>query len=120
MRPPWRACSTSAPPTPPPRRSPRPSSAWSPSRAARTPARGPGSRPAGRPGSRARPLATSIQKVRQPRLMYQQNELFRSAGAGPFEALTLAVARDAAMLIWLDGNANRRQSPNENFARELM
>jgi uncharacterized protein (DUF1800 family) len=59
-------------------------------------------------------FATSIQKVRQPRLMYQQNELFRSAGAGPFEALTLAVARDAAMLIWLDGNANRRQSPNEN------
>jgi uncharacterized protein (DUF1800 family) len=65
-------------------------------------------------------FATSIQKVRQPRLMYQQNELFRTAGAGPFEALTLAVARDAAMLIWLDGNANRRQSPNENFARELM
>jgi uncharacterized protein (DUF1800 family) len=65
-------------------------------------------------------FATSIQKVRQPSFMYQQNELFRSAGAGPFEALTLAVARDAAMLIWLDGNANRRQSPNENFARELM
>jgi uncharacterized protein (DUF1800 family) len=65
-------------------------------------------------------FATSIQKVRQARFMYQQNELFRRAGAGPFEALTLAVARDAAMLIWLDGNANRRQSPNENFARELM
>jgi uncharacterized protein (DUF1800 family) len=24
------------------------------------------------------------------------------------------------MLVWLDGNANRRRQPNENFARELM
>jgi uncharacterized protein (DUF1800 family) len=65
-------------------------------------------------------FATSIQKVRQARFMYQQNELLRRAGAGPVEALTLAIAKDPAMLIWLDGNLNRKQSPNENFARELM
>jgi uncharacterized protein (DUF1800 family) len=65
-------------------------------------------------------FATSIQKVRQARLMYRQNELLRRMGSGPVEALTLAVAKDPAMLIWLDGNQNRRQSPNENFARELM
>ena len=31
-----------------------------------------------------------------------------------------AVARDPAMLKWLDGDENRRDAPNENFARELM
>jgi uncharacterized protein (DUF1800 family) len=65
-------------------------------------------------------FATSIQKVRQARFMHRQNDLLRRAGAGPVEALTLAIAKDPAMLIWLDGNLNRRQSPNENFARELM
>jgi uncharacterized protein (DUF1800 family) len=65
-------------------------------------------------------FATSIQKVRQARLMYRQNELLRRGAAGSVQALTLAIAKDPAMLIWLDGNANRRQSPNENFARELM
>src|SRR5262249_18275157 len=28
--------------------------------------------------------------------------------------------RDVAMLVWLDGNANRKRQPNENFAREVM
>ncbi|MDQ6728325.1 MAG: DUF1800 domain-containing protein, partial [Actinomycetota bacterium] len=41
-------------------------------------------------------------------------------GAGPFEALTQAVAKDPAMLVWLDANENRKGSPNENFARELL
>jgi uncharacterized protein (DUF1800 family) len=30
------------------------------------------------------------------------------------------MSRDTAMLIWLDGNANRKRHPNENFAREIM
>jgi len=65
-------------------------------------------------------FATSIRKVHQAGLMERQNRLLRTMGAGPVEALTLAVARDAAMLVWLDGNQNRSQHPNENFARELM
>jgi len=65
-------------------------------------------------------FATSVQKVREPELMYAQNQVFRTQGAGDFEALTQALARDPAMLIWLDSNQNRRQSPNENFARELF
>jgi Protein of unknown function (DUF1800) len=43
-------------------------------------------------------FATSIQKVRQPRLMYQQNELLRTAGAvaalRPWEALLDAADRE--------------------------
>jgi uncharacterized protein (DUF1800 family) len=65
-------------------------------------------------------FATSIEKVREPSFMLMQNETFRSLGAGSFEALAQAVAKDPAMLIWLDSNLNRKGSPNENFARELM
>ena len=65
-------------------------------------------------------FATSVQKVKQPDLMYRQNEIFRAQGAGSFEALALAVAKDPAMLIWLDANENRKGKPNENFARELF
>jgi uncharacterized protein (DUF1800 family) len=65
-------------------------------------------------------FATSVQKVKDPELMYRQNEIFRARGAGNFEALAQAVAKDPAMLVWLDANENRKGSPNENFARELF
>jgi uncharacterized protein (DUF1800 family) len=65
-------------------------------------------------------FATSVQKVRIPALMLRQNEIFRTQGSSNFEALAQAVAKDPSMLLWLDANQNRRQSPNENFARELF
>ena len=63
---------------------------------------------------------TAISKVRIPSFMYGQNQIFRSQGAGAFDALTLAVATDPAMLIWLDAGSDKAADPNENFARELM
>ncbi|MGA2804446.1 MAG: DUF1800 domain-containing protein [Acidimicrobiales bacterium] len=63
---------------------------------------------------------TSYQKVGYADLMYHQNELFRTLGPGSFEELTLAVAQDPAMLIWLDTGTDYKAHPNENFARELM
>lgn len=65
-------------------------------------------------------FATSVEKVKDPELMYRQNEIFRSLGGGNFEPLTQAVAKDPAMLVWLDANENRKGSPNENFAREML
>ena len=65
-------------------------------------------------------FATGVQKVRDPRLMYAQNALFRREALGNFARLLHAVSRDPAMLIWLDGSRNRRGKPNENFAREVM
>ncbi len=65
-------------------------------------------------------FATSNRKVEKPRLMLRQVDLFLALGAGPFPALLDAIARDPAMLIWLDGNSNRSGHPNENFARELF
>jgi uncharacterized protein (DUF1800 family) len=65
-------------------------------------------------------FATGVTKVRDARLMYLQNQLFRSIGAGGFEALTQAVAKDGAMMVWLDTSTDKAAHPNENFAREMM
>jgi uncharacterized protein (DUF1800 family) len=65
-------------------------------------------------------FATSNAKVQSLEQMAAQNALFRSHALGSFRELLHDVARDVAMLVWLDGNANRRRQPNENFARELM
>ena len=65
-------------------------------------------------------FATGIGKVDEAIYMLGQNQIFRTAGLGRFEPLALAVAKDQAMLVWLDANDNKKGSPNENFARELM
>jgi uncharacterized protein (DUF1800 family) len=59
-------------------------------------------------------------KVRYAQLMYRQNVLLRGHALGRFDELLHAVAKDPAMLIYLDSATNRRGSPNENFAREVM
>ena len=47
-------------------------------------------------------------------------ELLRDFALGNFRDLLIEVAKDAAMLLWLDGYLNVRARPQENFARELM
>jgi uncharacterized protein (DUF1800 family) len=49
-----------------------------------------------------------------------QLELFREHALGNFRDLLIEVAKDPAMLVWLDGRTNVRARPQENFARELM
>jgi uncharacterized protein (DUF1800 family) len=63
---------------------------------------------------------TSITKVGWAYMMYAQNQLFRQLGPGNFETLVQAVAKDPAMLIWLDTDTSHKDAPNQNFARELM
>ncbi len=65
-------------------------------------------------------FATGFEKVRDAAFMYRQNQLLRTMGAGAFDALTLAVAKDPAMMVWLDTQTDVAAHPNENFARELM
>ena len=65
-------------------------------------------------------FATANFKVNNPRLMWQQNELFRKHALGNFRSLLQDIVRDSAMLIWLDNSENRAGKPNENFAREVM
>lgn len=49
-----------------------------------------------------------------------QIELFREMALGNFRDLLIAVAKDPAMLVWLDGRLNTRTRPQENFGREIM
>jgi len=49
-----------------------------------------------------------------------QIELFREYALGSFRDLLIEVARDPAMLVWLDGQTNTRRKPQENFGREVM
>ena len=65
-------------------------------------------------------FVSSQQKVRQPQYLYRQNVLFREHALGNFGSLLHAIARDPAMVIYLDSASNRKGQPNENFAREVM
>ena len=65
-------------------------------------------------------FVSSQQKVRQPQYLYRQNLLLREHALGNFGAFLHAVARDPAMVIYLDSASNRKGQPNENFAREVM
>ncbi len=65
-------------------------------------------------------FATSAAKVNSALMMLTQNETIRRAAYGPFESLVLEISRDPAMLIYLDSATNRRNNPNENYARELL
>lgn len=65
-------------------------------------------------------FATANAKVNSPQLMVMQYQLFNRLGLGNFADLVLAVSQDPAMLVWLDGNQNRKNAPNENYGRELL
>jgi uncharacterized protein (DUF1800 family) len=65
-------------------------------------------------------FVSSQQKVRQPQYLYRQNLLLRDHALGNFGAFLHAIARDPAMVIYLDSASNRKGQPNENFAREVM
>ena len=65
-------------------------------------------------------FATSNAKVQSVQHMADQNHLIRQHAVGSFRKLLHGMSHDVAMLIWLDGNANRKRHANENFAREVM
>lgn len=65
-------------------------------------------------------FATSMEKVQVAQLMHRQRATLYELGGGRFDLLVGAVARDPAMLWWLDGAGSSRRAPNENFARELF
>jgi len=65
-------------------------------------------------------FTSSFKKVRFAPSLFRQNELFRREALGNFATLLGSVARDPAMLAYLDGVRNVAGRPNENFARELL
>lgn len=65
-------------------------------------------------------FCSALEKVGYHEAMWGQNQLFRTAGMGSFRDLLHAVAKDPAMLRYLDNDKNVKGSPNENWARESM
>jgi uncharacterized protein (DUF1800 family) len=55
-------------------------------------------------------------------ILYQQQllHIFRTHALGNFADLLRAVSKSAAMLAFLNNQQNKKQQPNENFAREVM
>jgi hypothetical protein len=65
-------------------------------------------------------FTTSAKDEKMSALMWRQNELLRTNAAGNFATLVHAISRDPAMLDYLNNTQNRKEHPNENYARELM
>lgn len=59
-------------------------------------------------------------RSRIPFLAQQQINTLRTHALGNFRDLLMAVSKDPAMLQFLNNQQNRKDSPNENFAREVM
>ncbi len=49
-----------------------------------------------------------------------ENEAFRANAFGKFLDLLMASAKSSAMMIYLNTDVNRKENPNENYARELQ
>jgi uncharacterized protein (DUF1800 family) len=49
-----------------------------------------------------------------------ENETFRSLAFGRFTDLLMASGKSAAMMIYLNTDVNVKESPNENYAREVL
>jgi uncharacterized protein (DUF1800 family) len=65
-------------------------------------------------------FVSALSKVREGRMMLDQFALFRARGAGRFADLLDGVAKDPAMIRYLDLERSTKLAPNENFARELL
>ena len=59
---------------------------------------------------------------REINIFYQQHltGYYRKNALGNFGDLLREVSKSASMLSFLNNQQNRKQSPNENFAREVM
>ncbi|MEA1983000.1 MAG: DUF1800 domain-containing protein [Campylobacterota bacterium] len=65
-------------------------------------------------------FTSSMQKVKQAKLMYEQNRLYREYALGNFKDFVHQIIRNPAMLTYLDNVRNKKSHPNENLARELL
>ena len=59
-------------------------------------------------------------RPRRPPAFPASSSSSASSRSATSATLVIAVAKDVAMLVWLDGRTNVKRQPQENFARELM
>ena len=65
-------------------------------------------------------FATGGSKLDHWHEMVNQIDLFRRAGMGNYRDLLLDLARNPAMIFWLDNCDNHADAVNENWGRELL
>lgn len=65
-------------------------------------------------------FATEMNTVDNPFMIYKHNVLLRQYALGNFKVMVRAVTTDPAMLKYLNGNANTKKAPDENYGRELQ
>ena len=65
-------------------------------------------------------FATGNSKLDNCDNMIDQIEMFREYGMGNYRDLLVGLARNPAMIYWLDNNENHKSAPNENWGRELL
>jgi len=59
-------------------------------------------------------------KINEPYLGQMLNNSMRDNAFGKFKDLLMAVSPSPAMLLFLNNEQNKKEHPNENFAREVM
>jgi len=59
-------------------------------------------------------------RIRSAYLAQQQNNTLRKHAVDNFRDLLYAVSKDPGMLQFLNNQQNKKESPNENFAREVL
>jgi uncharacterized protein (DUF1800 family) len=65
-------------------------------------------------------FATGNSKVDNYDQLLEQIELFRQKGMGNYRDLLVDLAKNPAMIYWLDNNENHKSAVNENWGRELL
>ena len=65
-------------------------------------------------------FATGYPKVIHGKALSDQIRTFRLHGMGRFDNLLLELAKDPAMIVWLDNQDNHKDAINENWGRELL
>jgi hypothetical protein len=65
-------------------------------------------------------LTTEASAVPDLNALQEQNQMFREHATGDFRDLLIGITHDRAMWVYLDIDGSVKDSPNENYARELM
>lgn len=65
-------------------------------------------------------FATSAEKVTDPHMNLELNQIYREHGCGNFRELVRLVGKSPAMIRYLDQQQSTKEKPNENWSRELM
>ena len=65
-------------------------------------------------------FTSSFDDVKRSWLLIEQNQMVRAGALVSYSDLLSRMLKDAAMLTYLDNQVNKKGSPNENLARELL